>query len=474
MIDYLNCYDKNRKKVAILNNAYEIEEDQELNSPYTLKFNMPGDDQKLEYIKPFCYTRWNDDGQLYRVVKRSSKQEEVDTVSIECEHVIMMLCNDIMYGEVKYGGETFRTSSVIEYLLSQQKTKNWVLGGCDFDRRFEYTWKHENIYNALFRIPTEFAEDYMWDYETTVYPWRLYLRRLSKDIYPEFYVRAERNLIGCSDDFDWSTIYTRIYPLGADVEYEAELTPEEQAEKDAKLKELENSKNTSQIKIDELNASITALNDRSEQLRGQYSMEGDDVNMDAVRAEVGIIDKSEIEAELSSINASIEEYRTSLTDEQYNIKDVEKQIEDLNTPVIKTKPLDISEINNGKAYVEASAEDIEKYGLVEIVMIDNRYTDVNSLKAYGESTLKNALDPSVSRSFDVVDLYPLTNSSIDKAHVGALTRLTMDGSTVYITKTSRVLDEPGNLKLDFSTRAYTVSDQIGSAFATVQNNLKYS
>ena len=356
MNDFLNCYDRNRKKIAILQNAWNIEELQELNQIYYTTFKIPGDDPKLEYLQPFNYIRWNEDGQLYRIVKRSVEEADTETVTVVCEHVVTMLCNDILYGTFNYGGGTVKTADVMKWLLSKQRTKNWEFGGCDFDRRFEYTWKYENILSALFSLPKEFGESYMWDYKTTVYPWQLYLRKLDNTINPEFYIRANRNLVGSTDDKDYTGIYTRIYALG----YEENDTF-----------------------------------------------------------------------------------------------------------------LDITSVNDGIPYVEADPEYIEKYGLIEAILIDRRFENVDSLKAYAESVLKASLEPAVSRTFDVVDLYPLTNSDIDNAHVGALTRLTGDGSTFFITKTTRILDEPGNLSLELSTRSVTIADYMAGLAERVRIDSVY-
>ena len=345
------------KKNAILHNAYNIEETHELNNIYHLSFAMPIDDTKLDSIQPNGFIRYNEDGQLYRITKKGINHEDADIMTVEAEHAITTLCNDVMYGSYTYGGNSVKTKDVINYLLGFQKTTNWVLGGCDFDRRFEYTWKHETILSALFSIPKEFGEDYMWDYDTTVYPWKLYLRKLDKNINPEFYIRAKRNLIGAENSDDYSDIYTRVYALG----YE---------------------------------------------------------NGDGVQ-------------------------------------------------------LDISSVNGGIPYVEAKPEIMSKYGLITTILIDRRFENAESLKAYAESYLYNAIEPGISRSFDVVDLYPITNSDIDNARVGALTRLTGDGTTVFITKTKRIHDQPGNLTIELSTKSTTLANQIADIAYDVKTNKLY-
>lgn len=361
MKDFLNLYDQDRQKIAVLQNAFDIDETQQLNNIYYMTFTIPADDLKCKLIEPFDYIRWNEKNQLYRIVKRSFEHTETDTITCESEHVISMLCNDVLYGTHTYGGGKVKTSDVINFLLSKQKKKNWVLGGCDFDRRFEYTWKHENILNALFSIPKEFDEDYMWDYDTTVYPWRLYLKKLDHTIDPEYYIRAKRNLISNTEDFDYTGIYTRIYPLGNETEDGANLT--------------------------------------------------------------------------------------------------------------------IKSVNKGVPYIQASKEYIDKYGLIEAVLIDNRFENPETLKAYAEAVLRNSVEPGVSRSFNVVDLYPLTNDPIDNVRVGSFARLTEDKTNVYITKTTRILDDPGNLSIELSTKSYKVSDYsdyIVKLAEKVQTNSVYS
>lgn len=370
MNDYLNCYNRYIQKVAILQNAYDIEETQELNQIYHLNFSIPADDPKVEFLEPVCYLRWNDDGQLYRLKKRTLEYNENGEIyKIECEHVFASLVDNVMYGTHTYGGNSVKTPHVIEYILGYQSPQpfgnvggsismNWFLSDCEFERKFEYTWKNETLLNALTNIPKEFGENYMWDFDTTVRPWKLYLRKLSAEIQPEFYIRAERNLLGCSSDFDYSSIITRIYALGAEDENE--------------------------------------------------------------------------------------------------------------------NPLTIESVNNGIPYIDAPREYIKKYGIIEYILIDQRFTNADTLKAYAQTILNTSLEPSVSRSFDVADLYPITNSQIDNARVGALAKFTYDNTLVFITKTTRMLDNPGNLTIEFSTRANTATDVITNLAESVRIQSSYT
>ena len=348
MIEFLNVYDRTitngkLKKTAVLQNAFDITETQELNAIYTLKFSLPSDDMKNQFCEPFAFVRWKDDGQLYRIVKITKAESDTGTIAYECEHAITTLCDSIIFSWTAYGGGTIKTADVISWLLDQQKTKHWVLDECDFARRFEYGWEQENLLNALYSIPKEFTATYKWAFDTSAYPWKISLKQIDPNAKPEYYIRAKRNLVEMNSTETDSEICTRLYLLGY----------------------------------------------------------GEGINQ-----------------------------------------------------------LTIKEINNGVPYLQAPASVIAKYGLIEKVLVDRRFENAESLKEYGQTVLDGLQSPSYSRSFDVVDLYPLTNQDIDSAEPGKLCKLTMDNTVVYITKTTRRLDEKGSLQIELSNKATDVVSAI--------------
>ena len=357
MADFLNIYNMDRRKTAVLQNAFDITETQELNKIYTLDFQIPATDEKVKYILPFHFVRFGDKGELYRIIKISYDNSDTSILSVSCEHVIAVLCDELMFGAVQYGGGTIKTSNVISFLLSKQKTQNWILAECDFDRRFEYLWEQENILNALYGIPKEFTKAYKWTFDTTVYPWRLSLKAIDATIHPEYYIRAKRNLLSSGTAQDYTGVCTRIYPLGY----------------------------------------------------------GEGVNQ-----------------------------------------------------------LGIKEINNGLPYLQSPAAIVAEYGIKEKVLVDRRFEDAESLKSYAQTMLDGLQTPSMTRSFDVVDLYPLTSQAIDRAEVGKICRMTGDDTIAYITKTKRVLDEPGNLEIDLSTKATDVASAIADFAERVRIETVYA
>ena len=339
----LNVYNLDRRKRAVLQNAYNIVEEHEINQIYSLQFSFPADDEKAQYILPRHYVRWGDDHELYRIKKPSNSESNIDVNTYECEHVITTLCDNVMFGSHNVGGSGMHTAEVIQWILSKQSTQNWVLDECDFDRQFEYLWEQENLLNALYSIPKEFAKPYMWVFNTTVYPWRISLKEIDPNSKPGYYLRAKSNILSSGTSADYANICTRIYPLGY----------------------------------------------------------GEGVN-------------------------------------QLTIKDV----------------------NGGVPYLQSPQSIIAQYGIVEKVLVDRRFENAESLKAYAQTMLEAYQEPTMSRSFSVTDLYPLTNQEWDDAEVGKICRMTKDNTTAYITKTRRQYDKAGDLQIDISTKANDIASNI--------------
>ena len=354
---FLQTYNLALEKTAILQNAYNIREEQELNKIYSLSFSIPATDPKADFIQPFHYIRYGDKGELYRIIKSELNDSDTSILTVSCEHVIATLCDTVMFGAIQYGGTGIRTREVIEYLLSRQPERNWILHECDFDRRFEYLWEEENLLNALYSIPKEFSQTYKWTFDTTVYPWRISLKVIDETIDPEYYIRARRNLLSSGTSQNFTDICTRIYPLGY----------------------------------------------------------GEGVNQ-----------------------------------------------------------LTIKEVNNGVPYLQSPDNIVAQYGIKEKVLVDRRFEIAENLKTYAQTMLDNLQTPSMSRSFNVVDLYPITGAEIDNAKVGNICKMTMDDTISYVTKTIRALDEAGNLQIQLSSKTTDVADTIADLAERVRIESVYA
>lgn len=208
----LEIFDKNRKRIAIAENASGIEEERKINSIWYLTFSLPYNDAKNEYCQPFNYVRYNG-GELYRIMPVDTVVTETGLLTYQCEHVLATLIDNVLFGYHVVGNLGTYTADCIRYVLDKQLTKNWVLYECDFARQFEYGWTQETLLSALFSIATPLA-DYMWVTDTTVYPWRLSLKSIGVGKRPELYVRSGWNMLSYGATSDPQQICTRLYPLG--------------------------------------------------------------------------------------------------------------------------------------------------------------------------------------------------------------------------------------------------------------------
>ena len=211
----LEIYDMNRVPVCMLQNAFDIQEQQSLNALWYLDFKLPATDAKNEFCNAYWYARFND-GELYRMFPNGyNDAADLPYYSYHCEHVLATLLNKVMPGIVTMGGYYQPTPDVLRAILAKQDTQDWVLGECDFSRRFEYGFEKENLLAALFSVPQCFDEDYIWTFETKGYPWVLNLKRLNKNAEPVLNVRYGYNRLSYSRQPDYTNHVTKLYAYGS-------------------------------------------------------------------------------------------------------------------------------------------------------------------------------------------------------------------------------------------------------------------
>ena len=206
----IEVYNRDFQRVAILENAFEIGLDEKINALSYFSFSLPLDDPKVQFCNPFWYVRHNN-GDLFRIMPTNCKQTETNIMSFTCEHVLVTLMDEVLHGY--HAPRSGNTSAYINYILSKQRVKNWVLKRCDFTRYFEYAWENEGLLTALFSIANP-LKDFIWRTDTSTYPWQLSLERLETSGNPQLYVRTERNLLSFVKNSDYTQICTRLYPLG--------------------------------------------------------------------------------------------------------------------------------------------------------------------------------------------------------------------------------------------------------------------
>lgn len=336
----LEVFDRNRQRVAILENAYVVKEDQKINALWYLEFALPENDPKNDYCKTFNYVRYND-GELYRIMPKTTSAEETGANTYKCEHVLATLLDNVMFGYHVVGNIGYYTRKSIEYVLSKQLTKNWVLGDCEFSHQFEYGWESENLLSALFSIATPFASPYIWVTDTKTYPWKIHLRRLNEGL-PECYIMLRRNLLSYQSEETTEQICTRLYPLGY----------------------------------------------------------GEGVNQ-----------------------------------------------------------LGISDINNGKPYIQSPKEITDKYGIVERVWIDRRYESAESLLAAAQKMLTELQDPVVQ--YDI-GYQEINEQEYEKLAIGKRVQILYNDTIVdtFVTELSLNYDEIVSSSVKIANKSTDIAETV--------------
>lgn len=236
---YVSIFDHNTgKRIAFLENAYKVGYQKTRNSLWSAKFTLPYADRKNEYCKPFNWVEIYDQEDyigLFRIIPtETTKNADTREITYQCEHVLATLVDDVMIGWHEIGNLGIYTNQVIQYILNQQTVQNWVLNSCDFRHQYLYGWENENLLSALFSVVTPFTENYMWEFNTSSWPWTLSLvnKSASKTVTRQKTyngrsytntrtligatgeIRYLKNMLGMTKTVDASNICTRLYPFG--------------------------------------------------------------------------------------------------------------------------------------------------------------------------------------------------------------------------------------------------------------------
>lgn len=234
-MNYISVYDHNtRKRLAFLGNAYRVGYKKNLNTLWTARFTLPRNDPKNQYCQHFNYVDIYDQDEyigMFRIIPTQlTKNANTREITYQCEHVLATLLDDVIVGWHEIGNLGVYTNQVIQYVLNQQTTKNWVLAGCDFRHQYNYGWEHENLLTALFSIPNPFAEQYRWEFNTQKWPWTISLRRVGAAqtvrrtvgnlsatrtlVGAKGEIRYAKNMLGIEKTSDATNICTRLYAFG--------------------------------------------------------------------------------------------------------------------------------------------------------------------------------------------------------------------------------------------------------------------
>ena len=148
-------------------------------------------------------------------VKAIDRQYDTDTITYSLEHAIRTLADKILPKEVKASdmggsGDTCTAKQAAQYILGKQS--DWVLGDFEYNNVSNpYRFSGETLLAALETV-TGSLEDPVWEYDFTVYPFKLHIRQMSGDVDSE--LRPGRNITTLKYTIDRTRMYTRFYPVG--------------------------------------------------------------------------------------------------------------------------------------------------------------------------------------------------------------------------------------------------------------------
>ena len=216
--------DRENKKVhtlAYLENAYEIEYTQALDTVSTCSIRLPADDPKAKYLDPNNLIEIEDNGESVGLfwVEQIIKVKEANSIyyNIIGYHAINSLSRILLFGLHQYTG--LPVSETIQALLETEaehggrKQVDWDFGGSDYDNVIDYSFENVSVYSALQSITKNWKEPNMWVYDTSVYPFKVSLRRMSNEITSRLH--SGYNLLELSVEDEYLAMANRYYALGS-------------------------------------------------------------------------------------------------------------------------------------------------------------------------------------------------------------------------------------------------------------------
>ena len=153
------------------------------------------------------------DGIVWRV-KTIDEQFDKKTRTISLEHMILALKDRLMFGEIKpkdiSGNNSNPTAQqTVGYILNYQT--DWAPGDIQYTVSNPYNFNGDDLFSAIETVSSSLA-DCIWEYDFSVYPFRLHIRRMDSSVCSE--MRTDRNIKTLKKTIDRSRMYTRHYPIG--------------------------------------------------------------------------------------------------------------------------------------------------------------------------------------------------------------------------------------------------------------------
>lgn len=128
------------------------------------------------------------------------------------EHAIGLLADSLAIGTQSMQAPV---AAVFATLLETQNVRHWVLGDCEVPEDYElvYEYSYDNLLQAVTTLTKSLPPEYMWEFDTTVHPFVMHLRKLPEGHGCEG--RLSRNLESAALTVNRQDLCTRLIPFGA-------------------------------------------------------------------------------------------------------------------------------------------------------------------------------------------------------------------------------------------------------------------
>lgn len=216
-MSYVKVYDQQMKLQAVLENATQVQYQQNENELSTGSFCLPLNDPKIEYCQAHQYVEIEDEPRepmMYRIVSEPGASLINGTLrQFSLEGAEASLLDKVIFGYHQIGGTGVDTEAVLRWLLDwQDEPKRWILGECDFHYQFEYKFESTHLLPALFSVAGCIADEYTWVFNTNVTPWTVSLKKATTT--PSCTLVYMRNMTDIHRVMDATGLVTRLYPVG--------------------------------------------------------------------------------------------------------------------------------------------------------------------------------------------------------------------------------------------------------------------
>lgn len=149
---------------------------------------------------------------IFRATRTATSYAGTSGQTVDLEHGLVTLSDDLAIGGNVLAGPV---RQVFATLLEGQSVRYWVLGECEVpdDLEIVYEYRYETKLQAITGLVKKLPDGYAPEYDQTVFPWELHIRKVSEADACEG--RLTRNLAKTTVTVDRDPLCTRLFAFGA-------------------------------------------------------------------------------------------------------------------------------------------------------------------------------------------------------------------------------------------------------------------